>query len=76
MPAPLPGLCYTDSMSNRVKSTPKPSGFVLGRQAFARISAVEGLALTPAMQADFAELDRTQADPATRREQLRKRYAG
>lgn len=63
-------------MSNRVKSTPRPAGFVLGRQAFARISAVEGLALTPAMKADFAELDRAQADPATRRQQLRKRYAG
>ncbi|KPP80912.1 MAG: hypothetical protein HLUCCA04_12145 [Oceanicaulis sp. HLUCCA04] len=63
-------------MSKVTKQRSGPSGFVLGRQAFARISAVEGLVLTPGMQADFAELDRAQADAATRRRQLRKRYAG
>lgn len=61
-------------MSKVAKSAPKAQGFVLGRQAFARISAVEGLYLTPDMQAEFAELDQRGADAATRREQLRKRY--
>ena len=36
---------------------PTPAGFTLGRQAFARISAVEGIHLTAEMEARFAEFD-------------------
>ena len=37
---------------------PRDGGFTLGRDAFARISAVEGIELTPEAQARAAEFDR------------------
>ena len=41
------------------KSSPKrASAAVIGHKAFAKISAVEGIALTPAMKRRAAEFDR------------------
>ena len=37
---------------------PATGPFTLGRVGFARISAVEGIVLTPEMQATFADFDR------------------
>ena len=57
--------------SGRSKTT-----FTLGREAGARISAVEGVCLTPAMQADFKDFDRQGLEPAERRARLAKKYGG
>jgi hypothetical protein len=40
------------------RSRPTSAGFVLGRERFARISAVKGVVLTPAMRADLERFDR------------------
>ncbi|MFN3834332.1 MAG: hypothetical protein ACK4NO_00380 [Glycocaulis sp.] len=61
-------------MSERRKKIPGSAGFVLGRSAFARISAVEGLALSPDMHEAFARFDREGSDASTRRKELRKLY--
>lgn len=47
-------------------------GFVLGRQAFSRISAVEGVYLSKDMQADFRRLE--DVSPAARRDALSGKY--
>ena len=52
-------------MANSVKSL-TIKGFVLGRAAFAKISAVEGVALTRDAQKMFADFDR-QNLPADKR---------
>jgi hypothetical protein len=44
------------SSPNRTRTS--KSGVVLGRERFARISAVEGIALTPSMKKRAAEFDR------------------
>ena len=44
---------------DRAAPVPQPAqGFVLGRERFARISAVEGVALTPEMRATLERFDR------------------
>lgn len=48
--------------------------FVLGRGAFAKISAVEGIALTPAMKKRAEEFDRRGLTPAQRRREILKLY--
>ena len=48
--------------------------FVLGRDRFAKISAVEGIALTPAMQERAREFDRLGLSPAERRREILKIY--
>ena len=54
------------------KTTAK--GYVIGRRAFARISAVEGIQTTPGMEADFREFDRLRLTPEERREMIRRKY--
>ena len=48
--------------------------FVLGRDRFAKISAVEGIALTPAMQERAGEFDRRGLTSAERRREILKVY--
>jgi hypothetical protein len=48
--------------------------FLVGRGAFAKISAVEGIRLSQEMQADFAGFDRTKALPSQRRSTLATKY--
>jgi hypothetical protein len=48
--------------------------FVLGRGAFAKISAVEGIALTPAMKKRAADFERRGLTPAERRREILKVY--
>lgn len=50
-------------------------GYVLGRQRFAKISAVEGVEITPDMDADFREFDRQALSASERRRLIGKKYA-
>lgn len=49
---------------NSVSPTARAGRFVVGRDAFARISAVEGITLSPAMK---ATLDKTERMPPEQR---------
>jgi hypothetical protein len=49
------------------RSRPTAAGFTLGRERFAQISAVEGIALTPAMRAELERFDREGLSAAERR---------
>jgi hypothetical protein len=51
-------MCYNVMMAKQKKTVArgaKASGFVVGRARFAKISAVEGIHLTPAMEKRAAE---------------------
>jgi hypothetical protein len=48
---------------------------VLGRDRFARISAVEGVALTPEMRAALERFDRDGLNAAERRSAIQARFA-
>jgi len=48
--------------------------FVIGRDAFAKISAVEGVHLTPAMRKDFESFDAQKLSPGARRTALIEKY--
>ncbi|MBB5696067.1 hypothetical protein [Muricoccus pecuniae] len=50
------------------------SAFVLGRAAFDRISAVEGLCRDAASEAMFADFDRCSLDAEERRQAIRARH--
>jgi hypothetical protein len=73
--------CYTAAMPKLVRSKPNrpmraaKAGFVLGRASFARISAVEGIALTPDMRATLERFDREGLTAADRRRAILKRFA-
>lgn len=63
------------------KSSGQPSklashgGYTIGRRSFAKISAVEGIRLTEAMNEDFLEFDRKGLSPKDRRAAIAKKYA-
>jgi hypothetical protein len=48
--------------------------YTLGRAAFARISAIEGMTLDSEMAEDFREFDRKSLPAAARRRALAKKY--
>jgi len=48
--------------------------FVIGRERFTQISAVEGIKLTPAMKKRAAEFERQGLSPAERRREIIKVY--
>lgn len=50
------------------------SGFRIGREGFARISAIEGIQLTPAMKRDLARFDRENLPQEARRQVIRTKY--
>jgi hypothetical protein len=50
------------------------SKFVLGRERFAKISAVEGISLSPSMKKRAKEFDRLGLSPAERRREILKIY--
>ena len=60
------------------RSRPRPSppslGFVLGRERFARISAVEGVALTDEMRATLERFDREGLSADERRRAILARF--
>lgn len=49
-------------------------GHTLGRDGFAKISAVEGIRLSPEMRADFEDFERKGLSPAARRKALTAKY--
>lgn len=49
-------------------------GYVLGRACFAKISAIEGIRMTSAMEADFREFDRKGLSAEDRRKVIGKKY--
>jgi hypothetical protein len=51
------------------------TGYTLGRKGFAKISAVEGLRITAAMEADFREFERKGVPASKRRTILARKYA-
>tara|TARA_R110002074_G_scaffold127498_2_gene266604 strand:+ start:434 stop:637 length:204 start_codon:yes stop_codon:yes gene_type:complete len=61
------------------KSTPKvpgrsPKGFILGREHFAKISAVDGISLSVDMMDDFNQFDQLGLSPEERRRALARKY--
>jgi hypothetical protein len=58
------------TVSSKTSDTP----FVLGRSSFAKISAVEGLKITAAMEAEFREFDRRGLSPSERRAAIARKY--
>ena len=48
--------------------------FTLGRQGFAKISAVEGIRLSPEMEARFREFDRKDLSASERRKALARTF--
>lgn len=61
-------------MKRAIKTAGRNKGFTLGRQSFAKISAVEGIKLSPEMANDFREFDRQQLTPSERRKAIRHKY--
>ena len=61
-------------MKRATKTAGTNKGFMLGRQSFAKISAVEGIKLSPEMTADFQEFDRQQLSASARRKAIRHKY--
>jgi hypothetical protein len=56
------------------KKSAKASSFVIGHARFSKISAVEGIVLTPGMKARKTGLERSGASPAERRAAIIKAY--
>ncbi len=50
-------------------------GYTIGRNAFAKISAVEGIYLTKEMDKDFQVFEQMGLSPQDRREAIAKKYA-
>jgi hypothetical protein len=57
------------------RSRSRPGGFVVGRDRFAKISAVEGVELTPDMRAALEKFDREGLSHADRRRAIESRFA-
>ncbi len=60
---------------DRPSTSRAAAGFVLGRERFARISAVEGIALTDEMRATLDGFDRVGLSAAERRRAILRRFA-
>jgi hypothetical protein len=68
------GMRKPASASTSAHDGPASAGFVLGRERFARISAVEGVAFTPSMRADLERFDRDNLSAADRRRVILARF--
>ena len=51
-----------------------PKGFKVGRRAFEKISAVDGIHLSPEMAKDFGEFDRKSLSADARRKAIARKY--
>ncbi|MBS0470240.1 MAG: hypothetical protein JSR60_04145 [Proteobacteria bacterium] len=61
----------------KTKAAPRSAStgrFILGRQAFGKISAVEGLRMSKTMRDDFHALDKQGASAKVRRDTLSGKY--
>jgi hypothetical protein len=65
-----------DPRDHSAASAARTSGkrVTLGRQGFAKISAVEGIHLSTEMKQDFLEFDRKGLSPDDRRRAITKKY--
>jgi hypothetical protein len=54
----------------------EPKSFTLGRGGFARISAVEGIRLSPEMERRFREFDRLGLSAGDRRKAIARLFVG
>ena len=61
--------------ASRESRKERPRRNTVGRSAFARISAVEGIRLTDEMHRDFSEFDREGLSDKDRRKAIAKKYA-
>jgi hypothetical protein len=62
-------------MKKSKSASVKPSGkFVIGRSRFAKISAVEGLRITAAMETEFRDFDRRGLSAQERRKIIANKY--
>ncbi|MBS0249100.1 MAG: hypothetical protein JSR61_21000 [Proteobacteria bacterium] len=58
----------------KTKEATKGGGFVMGHARFSKISAVEGIELTPAMKARKSQFDNVGASAAERRDAIIKAH--
>jgi hypothetical protein len=76
-----PGIVLSPSMQKSFRSrldrpgSSRQEGFVLGRDHFARISAIEGIALTADMREFLDRFDREELSAAERRRAIVDRFA-
>lgn len=72
-------MCYVFKMSKAKSSSARRRatnlGTTLGRERFAKISAVEGIELSAGMRARAAEFDRLGMTPAKRRRAIIEAYS-
>jgi len=54
---------------------PVAKGYLIGRQRFAKISAIEGIRVTESMAEDFREFDRQKLPAGERRKLIARKYA-
>jgi hypothetical protein len=59
---------------SRKTSGMRTKGLTLGRKSFEKISAVEGLRLSPEMKGTFRTLDKSGASAAVRRQTILEKY--
>ena len=61
--------------SSLVTRDGKTGQFILGRKAFGKISAVEGIEMSRSMRGEFERLDKENASPSARRKALSAKYS-
>jgi len=63
-------------MTSRNATAPHATraGYTIGRKSFAKISSIEGLRISAAMEADFREFDKRGLSAAERRAILARKY--
>jgi hypothetical protein len=73
-----PNICYADRMAKTMqsdaKAKKKKKAFVIGSDNFAKISAVEGIRLTPAMKKRASEAERQGLSAEEYRETIIRAY--
>ncbi len=75
LPLLTTNLWHNINMSGTTKTLKHVAkSFTLGRQGFARISAIEGIELTAAMEAEFEEFDRKELSAEERRSAIALKY--
>ncbi len=75
LPPASPTWYPADMPRARSRPSPPSRGFVLGRERFARISAVEGIALTDEMRATLERFDREGLSADERRRAILARFS-
>ncbi len=70
-------MCYTQNMTKAKQpgaKAKKKGGFVIGRDSFGKISAVEGIRLTPAMKKRAADAERKGLSAEEYRQSIARSY--